>query len=58
MGKREVAAGTAMLWCGYALERILCGKGSFPTRLYWYYEEDKAISELFINEQIRDKKYV
>ena len=32
------------------------GKGSFPTRLYWYYEEDKAISELFINEQIRDKE--
>ena len=25
-------------------------------RLYWYYEEDKAISELFINEQIRDKE--
>ncbi len=32
------------------------GKGGFPTRLYWYYEEDKAISELFINEQIRDKE--
>ncbi len=23
---------------------------------YWYYEEDKAISDLFINEQIRDKE--
>ena len=45
----------ALVWvCVRA--HTFAGKGSFPTRLYWYYEEDKAISELFINEQIRDKE--
>ena len=45
----------ALVWvCVRA--HTFAGKGSFPTRLYWYYEEDRAISELFINEQIRDKE--
>ena len=45
----------ALVWvCVRA--HTFAGKGSFPTRLYWYYEEVRIISELMINEQIRDKE--
>ena len=59
MGKREVAAGTAVLWCGYALERILLRVREASLLDYiGIMRRTKPLANYLLTSRLETKKYV